>query len=66
MHFARLVQFLLECVRRDFYGTIHIQFRKGQIGIVKREETWEADGLPVEDPQAVEMMRTGRYTLPAA
>jgi hypothetical protein len=65
--FARLVQFLLECVRGKFYGTVHIQFRGGQIAMVKREETWiEEATLPVADPQAVELLKTGRVQFPAA
>lgn len=67
MHFARLVQFLLELVRGKFYGTVHIQFRAGVIGIVKKEETFEAASLPISDPEAVKLMETGgRVELPAA
>jgi hypothetical protein len=58
MPFARLIQYLLELTRGEFYGTIHIQFRRGVIGIVKREETFEASALPVQDLEAVEMMQT--------
>jgi hypothetical protein len=64
--FAVLVQFLLELVRGQFHGQVHIQFRGGQIGMVKREETYvEASQLPVSDLEAVRMMETGR-TIAAA
>jgi hypothetical protein len=64
--FARLVQFLLELVRGEFYGSVHIQFRRGQIGMVKREETWtDQAGLPVQDLDAVRMMETGGRPIPA-
>lgn len=59
--FAALIQFLLESVRGGFHGQVHIQFRGGQIGMVKREETWiEASQLPVQDLEAVRTMETGR------
>jgi hypothetical protein len=64
--FARLVQYLLELARGEFYGSVHIQFRRGQIGMVKREETFvENDALPVDDLESVRMMETGRSSLAA-
>jgi hypothetical protein len=64
--FAKLIQFLLELVRGKFYGTIHIQFRAGVIGIVKKEETFEAGSLPINDTESVKIMETGgRVELPA-
>lgn len=65
--FAALIQFLLEMVRGQFHGTVHVQFRGGQIGMVKREETWiEATQLPVQDLEAVRTMETGRGHVLAA
>lgn len=64
MAFARLVQFLLELVRGEFHGNVTIQFRKGQVCIVRKEETFAIDinplSLPVKDEQAVALMQTGK------
>lgn len=64
--FAALVQFLLELARGQFHGQVHIQFRGGQIGMIKREETWiEGAQLPVQDLEAVRLMETGRASIAA-
>lgn len=60
----RLFQFLLELVRGQFYGTVHIRFRAGQIGMITREESWVDDSkVPIADPDAIAMMQTGRYRM---
>lgn len=66
MGLARLVQFLLELSKEKFYGTVSIQFREGEIRIVKREETWDGiESLPVTDLEAVRTMQTGRLKVTA-
>jgi hypothetical protein len=64
--FSRLIAFLLELARAEFYGSVHIQFRRGQIGIVKREETFEAEKLPITDTAQLAMMQTGRFPVEPA
>lgn len=63
MAFARVVQFLLELSKGEFFGSVSIQFRRGVIVTVRREETFdlqhEADKLPVQDVEAVRLMQTG-------
>lgn len=64
MGFARLVQFLLEQCANGFYGTVTIQFRKGAIGIVRTEQTFDVKDLPVKDADAVALMQNGRIAVP--
>ncbi len=58
--FPRLVQFLLELVRGEFYGTVIITFRKGVLGLVKVEQSYEAGQLPIKDPESLAVLMTGR------
>jgi hypothetical protein len=58
---ARVVVFLTDLVRRRYYGSVQIQFRGGQITVVRWEQTAVDDeGLPVSDPSTVRLVETGR------
>jgi hypothetical protein len=63
MKFARIVQFLLELVRAEFYGEIRIRMRKGVIGSVVTEQTYtESEQLPIKDAASLELLQTGKYS----